>query len=245
VENPQVLHKKGVGLKGTSHPYLKIDSPAIQVVSHFLLNLSGIIAQIMRQTIKISLVSLLFSGVLKSQSSDLAFSKSYLFEYESQYVKAIKALQDLNHESYEINLRLGWLFYLNKEYSKSEGFYKKAIALEPASVEGRFGLVLPLSAEGNWNAVLLVYLEILKYDPNNSIANYRIASIYYNRKDYASTVNYISKVIKLYPFDYDSNLLYGKTLIAQGKNTEAKKYIEKALEYNPQSEEAKAIVKKL
>lgn len=188
-------------------------------------------------------LSLSFVGL--AQSSDLAFSKSYTFEYESQYIKAIKALQDLNADSYEVNLRLGWLFYLNKDYTRSETHYKKAIVMEPGSVEARFGLVLPLSAQGNWNSVVAVYSEILKQDPNNSIANYRIANIYFNRKDYVNTINYLGKVIRMYPFDYDSNLLYGKTLAAQGKAGEAKKYIEKALEYNPQSEEGKALMKKL
>jgi len=199
----------------------------------------------MIKQIRILGLSFILSSALQAQSSDLAFSKSYLFEYETQYTKAIKALQDLNADNYEINLRLGWLYYLSKDYTRSEGHYKKAILLEASSVEARFGIVLPLSAQGNWNQVVTVYSEILKYDPNNSIANYRIASIFYNRKDYTNAVNYISRVIKMYPFDYDSNLLYGKTLLAQGKTAEAKKFIEKALEYNPQSDEAKAVMKKL
>jgi len=200
----------------------------------------------MKKHIKITVATLLISGLLTAQqSNDVAFSKSYLYEYETQYMKAIKSLQDLNLDNYEVNLRLGWLFYLQKDYLKSETYYKKAIALENASVEARFGLVLPLSALSNWNNVLAIYLEILKQDPNNSIANYRTASIYFTRKEYGNAVNHILKVIKMYPFDFDSNLLYGRTLLAQGKNAEAKKYVEKALEYNPQSDEAKILMKKL
>ena len=179
------------------------------------------------------------------QTSEAAFSKSYSFEYETQYAKAITALTDLHLDSYQINLRLGWLYYLSKDYVKSEQYYRKAVTAEPSSIEARFGLVLPLSTLGNWNSVLLVYLEIVKLDPNNSIANYRIGSIYFARKDYVNSKLYVSKVLKLYPFDYDSNLLSGKILIAQAKNIEAKKYITKALEYNPQSEEAKTLLKKL
>lgn len=179
------------------------------------------------------------------QSAELAFSKSYAFEYNSEYSKAITALTELNTDNYQVNLRLGWLYYLSKDYVKSEANYKKAVAHEPASIEARFGQVLPMSALGNWNNVLSVYLEVLKLDPNNTIANYRTASIYFNRKDYSNAAAYIAKVIKLYPFDYDSNLLNGKILQAQGKNTEAKKYYIRALEYNPQSEEASTALKKL
>lgn len=200
----------------------------------------------MEKHIKTTILALLLSMVLNAQqTNEIAFSKSYLYEYEAQYDKAIKALQDLNVDNYEVNLRLGWLYYQSKDYLRSEGYYRKAIALENASVEARFGLVLPLSALGNWNTVLSVYLEILRQDPNNSIANYRAASIYYTRKDYTNATNYVLKVIRMYPFDFDSNLLYGKTLLAQGKSTEARKYIEKALEYNPQSDDAKAVMKKL
>lgn len=198
----------------------------------------------MKHVIILALVICCFS-IKAQQTSESAFAKSYSFEYETQYAKAITALTELHVESYQINLRLGWLYYLSKDYIKSEQYYRKAVTSEPASIEARFGLVLPLSTLGNWNNVLSVYLEITKLDANNSIANYRLASIYYTRKDYANATQYVSKVLKLYPFDYDSNLLTGKILMAQAKNAEAKKYFTKALEYNPQSEEAKVAIKKL
>lgn len=191
-------------------------------------------------------ISLIISwNSFAQQNFEVAFSKSYAFEYETQYSKAITAITELHSDSYQINLRLGWLYYLSKDYVKSEQYYKKAVQIEPSSIEARFGLVLPISALSNWNNVLQVYLDIVKLDPNNSIANYRIASIYSTQKDYVKATNYVSKVLKLYPFDYDSNLLLGKIFMAEAKNIEAKKHFIKAIEYNPQSEEAKAALKKL
>lgn len=197
----------------------------------------------MKHTIIIAI--LIFSFSIKAQITEAAFAKSYSFEYETQYSKAISALTEAGVDSYQINLRLGWLYYLSKDYVKSEQYYRKAVVAEPSSIEARFGLVLPMSTIGNWNNVLAVYLEVTKLDPNNSIANYRIASIYYVRKDYTNATNYVSKVLKLYPFDYDSNLLFGKILMAEAKNVEAKKHFTKALEYNTQSDEAKVALKKL
>ncbi|MES2132286.1 MAG: tetratricopeptide repeat protein [Bacteroidota bacterium] len=194
----------------------------------------------------VTLFGLITTNTIISQTSaELAFSKSYSFEYDTQYAKAIESLTTLNSDAYEVSFRLGWLYYLSKDYAKSESFYKKAIAAEPASIEARFGIVLPLSALGNWNMVLTHYLDVLKLDPNNSIANYRTAYIYYSRKEYANAMVYVGKVIKMYPFDYDSNLLAAKVMMVQAKNAEAKKYFIKALEYNPQSEEAKTALKKL
>lgn len=177
--------------------------------------------------------------------AETAFSKSYAFEYDQDYTKAITSLLNLKTDNYQIDLRLGWLYYLAKDYAKSDGYYRKAIAFENSSVEARFGLALPLSAQGNYNQVLEVYLEILSIDPNNSIANYRTASLYYNRHELNKAYTYLHMVIKLYPFDFDSNLLLGKILQAQGKTAEARKAYEKALQYNPQSDDAKSAIKNL
>lgn len=200
----------------------------------------------MKNKIKILvLFSLVVSGMKAQDNAETAFSKSYSFEYDTQYSKAIESLLALKSESYEVNFRLGWLEYLNKDYANAEKYYKKAIELEPSSVEARFGEVLPLAALGNMNNVLAIYFDILKLDPNNSIANYRIGYIYYSKKDYTNAFTYVSKVIKSYPFDFDSNLLAGKIMLDQGKKPEAKNYFLKALEYNPQSEDAKNALKKV
>src|SRR5436190_16687702 len=85
------------------------------------------------------LLILLFSGFNgNAQGHEQAFSKSYLFEYENQYERAIKSLQEDGAETYPVNLRLGWLYYLSKDYIRSESFYRKAISMEPLSVEARF-----------------------------------------------------------------------------------------------------------
>jgi len=200
----------------------------------------------MKIKIRLFIIATLFAIVAKAQdNAETAFSKSYSFEYDTQYAKAIESLLALKSDSYEVNFRLGWLEYLNKDYISSEKYYKRAIELEAGSIEARFGQVLPLAALGNMNNVLTIYFDILKLDPGNSIANYRIAYIYYTKKDCTNATTYVSKVLKAYPFDYDSNLLAGKIMFDQGKKMEAKKYFLKALEYNPQSEEVKTALKKV
>ncbi len=202
--------------------------------------------KVMKNSIKVIIGFCVLCGSAMAQdNAETAFSKSYSFEYDTQYAKAMEALLALKSDSYEVNFRLGWLEYLSKDYINSEKYYKKAIELEPGSIEARFGQVLPLAALGNMNNVLTIYFDILKQDPNNSIANYRIAYIYYSKKDYTNAFTYVSKVIKSYPFDFDSNLLAGKIMLDSGKKPEAKKYFLKALEYNPQSEDAKNALKKV
>lgn len=175
-----------------------------------------------------------------------AFSKSYSYENDKDYSKAISVISSVyDVNSYTINLRLGWLNYLAGEYMKSQGFYKKAIALEPKSVEARLGYVYPTSAMGNWDDVLKMYQKILIIDPQNSKVNYRIASIYSYRKKYTKAASYAEKVVVLYPFDYDANYLLGYVYISLGKIKEAKICLNRALQNSPNSTDVKTLLEKI
>lgn len=175
-----------------------------------------------------------------------AFSKSYTYENDKDYAKAISvisAVYDAN--SYTMNLRLGWLNYLAGEYPKSQNYYQKAIALESKSIEARLGYIYPTSAMENWDNVIKMYYDILTIDPNNTVVNYRLASIYSYRKEYTKAASYAEKVTMLYPFDYDANYLLGYIYIGLGKIKEAKINLNRALQYNPSSTEVKTLLDKI
>ena len=139
-----------------------------------------------------------------------AFADSYRYEQQTDYRTAVAVLQEAYQpDSYEINLRLGWLYYLQGDYPQSLRHYKVAMTLLPYSIEARLGYVLPLAAMGNWNEVVGIYESILQTDPQNTLANYRLGVIYYERGEYGRAKTYVEKVVNLYPFDYDSVVLLG------------------------------------
>lgn len=184
-------------------------------------------------------------GISQTNIND-AFNKSYTYENDKDYTNAISTINGVyDASSYIMNLRLGWLNYLAGEYAKSQSYYKKAIALESKSVEARLGYVYPASAIENWDDVIKTYNDILTIDPNNSVVNYRLAYIYNYRKEYEKAVSYAQKVVQLYPFDYDANFLLGQAYISLGKIKEAKIHLSRALNYNPDSTEAKTLWDKL
>ncbi len=181
--------------------------------------------------------------LLKSQDfSKLtkAFGESYAKEKSGKYseaASALKAYYDSN--SYEINLRLGWLTYLQGQFAESTGYYNKAIELMPYAIEPRLGVVLPVSATGNWEVVISHYNKILAIDPNNTVTLYRLGLINYDRKNYKQAAQYFEKVVNLYPFDYQSILMLGWTNYRLGKTREAKVLFSKALLYYPEDVSAK------
>ena len=163
-----------------------------------------------------------------------AFSKSHLYESKSNFTDAIAILKTVYQEdSYETNLRLGWVTYLGGLFTESSAYYQKAIKLKPYSIEAKLGFVNPASALGNWDQVVAQYNEILAIDPQNTTANYRLGSIYYGRKDYAKADKYLEKVINLYPFDYDTMILYAWTSYRLGKLREAQVLFNKTLLNKP------------
>ncbi len=169
-----------------------------------------------------------------------AFSKSYAFESRGNFSDAITSMKSIYQEdSYEINLRLGWVTYLAGLFTESSAYYQKAIKLKPYAIEARIGFANPASALGNWDQVVAVYNEVLAIDPQNTTVNYRLGSIYYGRKDYAKAEKYLEKVINLYPFDFDSMLLFAWTNYRLGKMREAQVLFNKALLSRPNDTSAK------
>ena len=187
-------------------------------------------------------VLLITSSILYAQDFDNlqeAFKQSYELEYSGEYSKAIGLLKEVyNEESYEINLRLGWLTYLSGNFTEAIPYYQKSIQLRPLSVEARLGLVYPASAMGNWTHVENMYREILEIDPENSVVNYRMGLIYYGREDYNIAAKYFEKVINLYPFGYDGIIMMGWANFKLEKHREAKVLFQKALLISPDDESA-------
>ncbi len=163
-----------------------------------------------------------------------AFSKSYTLEAKGDFKLAADELKVYYDEnSYETNLRLGWLNYMAGNFNESIAFYKKSIELMPYADEPKFGYIFPLSALGRWDEVIVVYQEILEKSSHNTKALYYLGTIYYNRAQYDKAIAYYKQIVDLYPFDYDGLLMYAWTNLQLGKKKEAKVLFQKVLLNKP------------
>jgi tetratricopeptide (TPR) repeat protein len=197
--------------------------------------------EILKKSVIVALfLGMQFAVAQEQKALQDAFSKSYTLETGLKYNEAIETLKSLNaNENYPVQLRLGWLYYLGKRYDESVTAYRKAASLMPASVEALNGLVSPLAAQNKWNDVEQTYLTILKNDSQNSLINFRLGQIYYNRKDYAKAEKYFTTSLNLYPFDYDAMLMTAWDYYFLGKFNEAKELFNKVLLYKPSDASAK------
>ncbi len=198
------------------------------------------------KTGKIFFIFILLSAIhLGASAQDFetlrkAFSQSYTLEASGDYEDAIEKLKAVyTDDSYEVNLRLGWLNYLLGNFTESSSYYQRAVALSPYAIEARFGYVYPLSALGNWSIVKQQYEKILQIDPRNTLANYRMGMIFYGSEDFATALDFFKAVVNLYPFDYDGIIMYAWTNFKLGKLREASVLFKKALLIRPDDASAK------
>jgi tetratricopeptide (TPR) repeat protein len=158
-----------------------------------------------------------------SKALQTAFAKSYAYEAKYQYDQAIQVLKDVySDKAYSINTRLGWLCYLDKNYTSSINYYKKAIEIMPSSAEVLWAILSPQIATEKWTDVEKTYLSILKLEPKNATAHYKLGVIYYYRKNYTVAKKYFDVALNLYPLDYNNLLMSAWTNYFLGKTNEAK-----------------------
>jgi len=195
----------------------------------------------MRTTIVLIIMFACMQTVFGQSSNGLkdGFTASYTHETNKDYASAIAVLTKVyDAKSYETNLRLGWLHYLNKQYNESVSYYEKAVKLMPAATEPLWGLVNPYFAKEDWMNLEQTYLAIIKFDQKNSTANYRLGLIYYYRKNFTTAKKHFDVVLNLYPFDYDALLMSAWTSYALGKFNEAKVLFNKVLLSSPNNTSA-------
>ncbi len=179
---------------------------------------------------------LLISLQSQAQESKImaAFNKSYELEYGKKYDEAVSSFYSIyDPASYEINLRLAYLYYLAKKNTESIIYYKKAAAIMPVAIEPLWAIINPLTAQEQWTEVEKTYYAILKLDPKNVTANYNLGNIFYYRKDYVTAKKYFDISLNQYPFTYNYLLMSGWTNYFLGNKKDAQVLFTKALLYKP------------
>ncbi|MFL5752623.1 MAG: tetratricopeptide repeat protein [Bacteroidia bacterium] len=189
----------------------------------------------------IAAILILLSMNMRSQNKTLmnAFSQSYDYEAIQKYDAAISSLNAVySASSYELNLRLGWLYYQAAKNKESVSYYQKAVALMPAATEPLWALINPYTKLESWHEIEKIYHAILKLDPKNSSANYNLGMIYYYRKDYINAKKHFDVSLNLNPFGYTNMLMSAWTNYFLGNKNEALTLFNKVLLYSPNDKSA-------
>lgn len=171
--------------------------------------------------------------LFKCQAQDSlsqAFARSYALEKVELYLQSVNALKEMYSEkSYEMNLRIGYLYYLAGKQDESVKYYTRAHDLKPNSMQAKLGLIYPYSALKKWDIVKKLYEDLLKIDPTSSYVSYKLGLIHYERKNFEEALRLFEVVYTLYPFDYGGLLMMGWANYQLGNKAQARLFFSKTL----------------
>jgi tetratricopeptide (TPR) repeat protein len=199
----------------------------------------------MKRIILISLLVLTNLFALSDQEIKDAYYKSYNYEKMGNYTDAIKAIMPVYNdypETYTVNLRLGWLYYLNENYANSLEHYGKAIKISPYSLEAKLGELLPLLARERYGEVEKKAFQILDADYYNYYGNLRLvfALRMQQKSDLAEKI--ALKMLAIYPIDVSFLTEYALIKFAQGEKDTAFKLFYDILILDPENVTAKSYI---
>ncbi len=165
-----------------------------------------------------------------------AYLQSYNYEKMGNYKDAIRVLLSIYNSSpnsYLINLRLGWLYYLSGKYANSIIFYQKSLKIMPESIEALLGMSLPLIAQKRFNEVETLMYEVIKNDFYNYFGNLRLAMAlrYQQKLDQAEKI--AKKMLRFYPTDINFLLELGIVERSKGNIQKARSIFKEVLLLDP------------
>jgi len=183
---------------------------------------------------------------LSNKNIEQIYYKSYNYEKMGDYKDAIKVLiplYDKYSNGYTINLRLGWLFYLNKNYLNSIKHYQKASVILPYSIEPKLGLMRDYLAMQKFKEALRIGNIILREDYYNYYGNYYEILALKGIKDYKTALKITNKMLSLYPTSVLFLDALGEIYYLENKKDLAKKVFENVLLLEPNNVVAKSYLK--
>ena len=148
-------------------------------------------------------ISISFASV-EFEDIKIQYFKSYDYEHMQKYSEAIKVLAPLYKKypkGYTLNLRFGWLFYLDKKYKDSIKYYQNASLINPYAIDPILGLIRVYLDTSSFKEAEIVSYKLLKIDYYNYYANLFVVKALTAQKKYDIATEIINKMLALYPTD--------------------------------------------
>ncbi len=184
-------------------------------------------------------------GVLASQELDIpgTYRRSFEMEKAERYQEAIRALAPVYEaypNGYTVNLRMGWLFYLNGSFTNALAHYDVAATALPFSLEPKLGRLLPLLAQERWGEAEALAYQVVSVDHYNYYGNLRLLVALRNQKKLEPAYQIALKMTGAYPTDMYFLVELALVNDARGDKAEAARLFGEILILYPDNETARS-----
>jgi tetratricopeptide (TPR) repeat protein len=181
----------------------------------------------------------LFSANLTDYQTN--YLKSFTLEENKKYDDAVKLLEEIYPKykyDYELNLRLGWLKYLDGKYDSSIEYLGNANKINKNAIEPLNMLLLPYTALKDIKNVKKYASLVIKKSPANYYAHIRLAYAYYYLNKFEEALHHYKILNSFYPSDIDGKLGLAATYLKLKDFINAQKYYLEILKVSPYHETA-------
>ncbi len=192
--------------------------------------------------------TLAHSGELSYEQIKNSYLISYQHEAQKKITDAINDLKPvyLNYpKTYTVNYRLGWLYYLNKNYANAVTHLQKAISISPMSMEVMNTLALVHAVKANWEELEILCVKIQKIDYYNRNANYWYAHTLKMQGKYGLAVKVARKMLAVYPTSISFLQILGENLYFGNYKKESASVFYNLLILSPESKTALEYLSKI
>jgi tetratricopeptide (TPR) repeat protein len=191
-------------------------------------------------------MNLLFAEEMSFDEISKAYKKSYDFETIAKYDKAVAALKEVYQiypETYTVNLRLGWLYYMNGNFANALQHLNTALEISPFSVEILNTILLVRVAQLDWNVVEQQAIKVVSIDSYNITANYWYCYALRMKQKYTDSMTNANKMLTVFPTSTSFLLELGENYYALGNMEQSKSLFESVVILDPTNETAAAYLK--
>jgi tetratricopeptide (TPR) repeat protein len=169
----------------------------------------------------------LLPAVLPAQSytdaQSGALGKSYVYESAAQYDSAAAVLLAAGPVGgdFFLNLRLGWLHYLKKDYGTAVRYYRVAEKAEQRSIEAKVGLLSCFEQTKDGSGLFETARELFTIDPANPSAHRFMIDADIAIREYSRAETRANQALRYYPIDPGFNVRLARIYLLQGRTAEA------------------------
>jgi tetratricopeptide (TPR) repeat protein len=154
----------------------------------------------MREQGKFSQAIAHFEQALKIDSNyaDAYYNLAVVFEKQGKISEAIDyyaAALEKNPDNAEAHFNLGNIFFKQGNTNDAVAHYKSALTIRPDFLETINNLALVNVARKDYAKALTLFLELLKYNPNDAEIHYNIACMFSRLKRVNESVEWLQKAV--------------------------------------------------
>lgn len=180
---------------------------------------------------------------LPADQIEAAYHRSYAYERDQDFSNAIRALAPVYEAypaAYTVNLRMGWLFYLNGNHANALAHYETAMAAAPFALEPRLGRLLPLLAQERWSEVESQAYQIVSVDHYSYYGNLRLSLALRMQGKTDAALQVATRMLTAYPTDVSYLIELAWIRDARGEGEEAARLFGEILVLDPENAQARA-----